>query len=84
LYARALAGEGNHAKALEEFAELTKYFSGAEAPLRYAQLLKESGRVDDARRVLRELLEHARMAPRHYRKMQQEWLTIAEREAAAL
>jgi hypothetical protein len=34
--------------------------------------------------VLRELLEHARMAPRHYRKMQQEWLTIAEREAAAL
>jgi hypothetical protein len=84
LYARALAGEGNRDKALEEFAELTKYFSGAEAPLRYAQLLKESGRADDARRVLRDLLEHARMAPRHYRKMQQEWLVIAERELAAL
>jgi len=84
LYARALAGEGNRDKALDEFAELTKYFSGAEAPLRYAQLLKETGRVDDARRVLRELLEHARMAPRHYRKMQQEWLSIAEREVAAL
>jgi hypothetical protein len=84
LYARALAGEGSRDKALEEFAELTKYFSGAEAPLRYAQLLKESGRADDARRVLQELLEHARMAPRHYRKMQQEWLSIAERELAAL
>jgi len=84
LYARALAGEGNRDKALEEFAELTKYFSGAEAPLRYAQLLKESGRADDARRVLQELLEHARLAPRHYRKMQQEWLSIAEREIAAL
>src|SRR5580704_7643178 len=84
LYARALAGEGNRDKALEEFAELTKYFSGAEAPLRYAQLLKESGRADDARRVLQELLEHARMAPRHYRKMQQEWLAIAERAVAAL
>jgi hypothetical protein len=84
LYARALAGEGNRDKALGEFAELTKYFSGAEAPLRYAQLLKESGRADDARRVLQELLEHARMAPRHYRKMQQEWLATAEREIAAL
>lgn len=84
LYARALAGEGNRDKALEEFAELTKYFSGAEAPLRYAQLLKESGKIDDARRVLKELLEHARLAPRHYRKMQQEWLSIAEREFAAL
>jgi hypothetical protein len=84
LYARALAGEGNRDKALEEFAELTKYFSGAEAPLRYAQLLIESGRADEARRVLKELLEHARLAPRHYRKMQQEWLSIAEREMAAL
>ncbi len=84
LYARALAGEGNRDKALEEFAELTKYISGAEAPLRYAQLLKDSGRTDEARRVLQELLEHARLAPRHYRKMQQEWLSIAEREMAAL
>jgi hypothetical protein len=84
LYARALAGEGSRDKALEEFAALTRYFSGAEAPLRYAQLLKESGRADDARRVLRELLEHARMAPRHYRKMQQEWLALAERELATL
>jgi len=84
LYARALAGEGNRDKALAEFAELARYFSGAEAPVRYAQLLKESGKADDARRVLRELLEHAHLAPRHYRKMQQEWLAIAEREIAAL
>jgi hypothetical protein len=84
LYARALAGEGNRDKALEEFAAITKYYSGAEAPLRYAQLLRACGRTDDARRVLRELLEHARLAPRHYRKMQHEWLALAEREMAAL
>jgi hypothetical protein len=84
LYARALAAEGSRDKALAEFAELVKYYSGAEAPLRYAQLLRESGRIEQARGVLREMLEHARLAPRHYRRMQQEWLSMAERELAAL
>lgn len=84
LYARALEGEGNRAKALEEYQALSKYYAGAEAPLRYAQLLRASGRTDEARTVLRELLDHARLAPRHYRKMQQEWLSIAEREIATL
>jgi hypothetical protein len=84
LYARALEGEGNREKALAEYVELTKYYTGAEAPLRYAQLLRACGKTEQARRVLRELLEHARLAPRHYRKMQQEWLSIAEREIASL
>jgi hypothetical protein len=84
LYARALAAEGNQQQALEEFAALTKYYTGAEAPLRYAQVLRAAGRTDEARRVLKELLEHARFAPRHYRKMQQEWLSSAERELSTL
>ena len=84
LYARALAGEGNLPRALEEFAALTAYYSGAEAPLRYSQALRAAGRPDEARKVLNELLDHARHAPRHYRKMQQEWIAAAERELAAL
>lgn len=84
LYARALAGEGDLARALEEFAALIKYYSGAEAPLRYAQTLRAAGQTAEARRVLSELLDHARHAPRHYRKMQREWLDGAERELAAL
>jgi hypothetical protein len=84
LYARALEAEGNRDKALEEYAALSKYYAGAEAPLRYARLLRSCGRNDDAQRVLKELLEHARLAPRYYRKMQQEWLSIAERELASL
>ena len=84
LYARALEGEGDVAKALEEYAAVSKYYAGAEAPLRYARLLRASGKPDQARRVLKELQEHARLAPRHYRKMQQEWLAAAERELAAL
>lgn len=84
LYARSLAAEGNLSRALEEFAALAPSFSGAEAPLRYAQALRQAGRPEEARRILGELLEHARQAPRHYRKMQQEWLDAAERELAAL
>jgi hypothetical protein len=84
LYARALEGEGNLDKALEEYAAVSKYYAGAEAALRYAQLLRASGQQEQARRVLKELLEHARLAPRHYRKMQQEWLAGAQRELAAL
>jgi hypothetical protein len=84
LYARALEGEGNRAKALEEYAAVAGYYAGAEAKLRYAQLLNTLGKKEDSRRVLNELLEHARIAPRHYRKMQQQWLTDAERELSAL
>ena len=84
LYARALEAEGQHERALEEYAALVAYYAGAEAPLRYAQFLRTLGRQDEARRVLRELLDHARLAPRHYRKMQQEWLADAQREFAAL
>lgn len=84
LYARALAAEGNLDKALDEFAALRKYSAGAEVPLRHAQVLRAAGRNDEARRILQELLEHARHAPRYYRKMQQQWLSSAERELATL
>lgn len=84
LYARALEGEGARDKALAEYAAVAQYYAGAEAPLRYAQLLRASGKADEAKRVLTELQEHAKFAPRHYRKMQREWLTQAERELASL
>jgi hypothetical protein len=84
LYARALEGEGNQARALEEYAAVAGYYAGAEAKLRYAQILRSIGRTEDARRVLKEILEHARVAPRHYRQMQRQWLSDAERELSAL
>jgi hypothetical protein len=81
LYARALEGEGNVAKALDEYKVLATSYPGAEAGARYAQLLKREGRGDDARSVAREMLEAARIAPSHYRRAQREWLDIAERIA---
>ena len=84
LYARALEGEGNHTRALDEFGELSKYYAGAEAALRYAQLQARTGDKTAARSTLENLLEHARHAPRHYQRAQDEWLSSARRELAAL
>jgi hypothetical protein len=83
LYARALEGEGNFAKALEEYKALAPGYPGAEAPVRYAQLLRAQGRTEESRKIARELLDGARIAPAHYRRAQRFWLDQAEKLAAA-
>jgi hypothetical protein len=55
-------------------------YPGAEARVRYALLLKRRGKLDEARRILKDLVDGARMAPAHYRKAQGEWLDRARRE----
>jgi len=81
LYARSLEKEGNTSKAIEEYRVLAGTYPGAEAAVRYAQLLKSQGRGDEARKVARDLLEQARIAPAHYRKAQKSWLDAAQRLA---
>jgi hypothetical protein len=80
LYARSLESEGNLEKALSEYKALAKYYPGAEAKVRYAQLLKGQGDTETARTVLREVLDSADLAPAHYRKAQKPWLDLARRE----
>jgi hypothetical protein len=84
LYARALEAEGQAPRALEEYKVLSGYYPGAEAAVRYAQLLRAQGQRDDARGVLRGLLDQSAVAPAHYRRTQEEWLKQAERELGAL
>ena len=79
LYARALEAEGNVPKALEEYAGLAPSYPGAEAAVRYAQLLQAQGRRAEAQKVAHELLEQARIAPGHYRRAQRPWLDAAQR-----
>lgn len=79
LYAQALETEGNVTKALEEYQVLAPSYPGAEAAVRYAQLLKAQGSREESQKVARELLEQARIAPAHYRKAQKTWLDQAER-----
>jgi hypothetical protein len=81
LYARALEAEGNAEKALTEYQVLATSYPGAEAAVRFAQLLKAQGRVEESRTVAKELLEQARIAPAHYRRAQRDWLDSAQRLA---
>ena len=79
LYARALEAEGEVQKALEEYRVLAPSYPGAEASVRYAQLLQAQGQRAEAQKLVRELLEQARIAPGHYRRAQRPWLEAAQR-----
>jgi hypothetical protein len=81
LFARALEAEGNAARALEEYRIVASSYPGAEAAVRYAQLLKSQGQREEAQKVARELLAQARIAPGHYRRAQREWLDLAQKLA---
>jgi hypothetical protein len=83
LYARALEAEGNYAKALEEYKVLAPGYPGAEAAVRYAQLLKSQGQPDEARKIARDIVDQARIAPAHYRRAQRFWLDQADKLAAS-
>jgi hypothetical protein len=80
LYARALTEAGRTDEALEEYHALLDYAPGAEVKVRYGQLLKLVGRRADAKLVFNEFLIHMRRAPKHVRKAQAEWITIAEKQ----
>jgi len=84
LYARALEQEGQPERALDEYKVLAGYYPGAEARVRYAQLLRAQSQPDLAKQQLRDLLNQAAVAPPHYRRSQDDWLKQAEREIAAL
>jgi hypothetical protein len=80
LYARTLEAQNSLAKAERQYAVTAPGFPGAEARLRYGLLLKRRGKLEDARRVLQDLLDGAKLAPSHYRRAQAEWLERARRE----
>ena len=82
LYARALEGEGDLAKAAEEYAALVSYDAGAEARYRQAVLLKRMGKVVQGNELLRKLLDDSELTTRHARQLQKEWLDLAKREIA--
>lgn len=80
LYARALEAQDALDEAEHEYAAVAPSYPGAEARLRYALLLKRRGKLDQARGILKELLDGAKFAPAHYRRAQAQWLDRAGRE----
>jgi hypothetical protein len=81
LYARTLEELQDVNGALSEYEVLARSYPGAEPTVRYARLLRSAARDAEATQLLRELLERAERAPKHYRRAQQEWLDAARREA---
>lgn len=79
-YARALEESGAADRALEEYAALVNYYPGAEARVRQALLMKKLGRIAEARALFDALLEDGRLAPKHFKRSQREWLDLATRE----
>ncbi len=80
LYARTLEAQNALDEAEHEYSAVAPGYPGAEARLRYALLLKRRGKSEDARRILKGLLDSAKLGPAHYRKAQAEWLEQARRE----
>jgi hypothetical protein len=79
LYARALEESGHTDEAIEEYKALAGYYPGAEARVRYGTLLDRLGRRAEAKVVLTDLLTHMRRAPKYVRKVQAEWIGMAEK-----
>jgi hypothetical protein len=68
-YARAVAAEGNRAKAREEFDTLIGYASGFQAHVRYAEVLHGWGDIAQARGVCEQVLSRAKRMPGYARRL---------------
>ena len=80
LHARTLEALDAFDEAERAYETAAPSFPGAEARLRYALFLKRRGKVDQARGILKDLLDGAKLGPSHYRRAQAEWLDLARRE----
>jgi hypothetical protein len=81
LYARALEANGRSEEALEEYDALSQYYPGPEARVRYGLLLSALGRGPEAQSVFSDVLKQAKRAPKYVRRVQAEWIAIAQRES---
>ncbi len=81
VYARALEESGATQRALAEYAALANYYPGAEARVRQAILHKKLGETARAAELFAAVRNDARLAPKHFRTSQREWIELAERES---
>jgi hypothetical protein len=80
LSARIHEGAGNLDAALAEYGGLARQSAGEEARTRYALLLRRVGREEEAHRIFEEILRHARISSRVYRRAQKPWIDTARAE----
>jgi hypothetical protein len=84
LYAQCHERQGDTEAALYEYAALAEYYPGQEAKSRYAALLQQAGRTDEARRLFEEVCRAVDLMPKHARRLQREWRDMAKRHLAGI
>jgi hypothetical protein len=77
MYAEALAG-ANDARADPVFESVIKLDSSIEARCKYAQYLRNKGRVDAAKRIFEEVLQDADRGHNHSRELNREWIQASK------
>jgi hypothetical protein len=82
LYARSLELQGKTDAALYEYAALVPYYPGQEARARYAVLLEQSGRTEEAHKIFEEIRQAVDYGPRHQYREQREWYELAKKHLA--
>jgi len=84
IYARAVAAEGDRAKAREEFETLIGYSSGYEAPARYAEVLHGWGEHQRAREICTTALAQAKRLPGYALKLNKSSIAQLQQLAARI
>jgi hypothetical protein len=79
LYARSLEASDRTDDALTEYQSVANYYPGAEARVRYGVLLDKAGQGAEAKAVLTEALAQLKRAPQYVRRVQAEWIALAEK-----
>jgi hypothetical protein len=79
LYAMALEGSGRDRDALQAYAEVGRYYPGAEPRVRQAELLLRLGRKGEASALATDVMTTLRRAPGHVQRNQREWYAQAQR-----
>lgn len=77
LYARTLEALGETDNALAAYCGAAEYYPGPEARARWALLLEQAGRADEAHQRWDEIVSAARIAPKHVRKLHRTWIDMA-------
>ncbi len=80
LFARTLENLNEIPKAMEEYAVLADYSSGAEARYHYALLLQQQGQAEKSKALLLEIVQKSKTAGKHFRSLNREWITLAKKE----
>jgi hypothetical protein len=84
LNAMALQYDQRIDEALQQYQPLAGKFPGPEARCRYASLLQQQGRLQEAAEQFREIDLIAKSSPAHYQRMYREWIGIARTELKQL